>query len=69
MGELLWVDCAAAAGVCAAGETLVVSMWATSPTIVVFQTTIKERPGAVAISGAAVEFHPDKLHVPGLSKL
>jgi hypothetical protein len=48
---------------------LVVSMWVASPTTVVFQTTIKERPGAVAISGAAVEFHPDKLHAPELSKL
>lgn len=39
-----------------AGETLVVSMWVTSPTTVVFQTSVKERPGATAISGAAVEF-------------
>lgn len=40
------------------GETLVVSMWVTSPTTVVFQTSVKERPGATAISGAAVEFQP-----------
>lgn len=49
---------------CCAGETLVVSMWATSPTTVVFQTNVKERPGAVAISNAAVEFKPGILSLP-----
>jgi hypothetical protein len=41
-----------------AGETLVVSMWVSSPTTVVFETSVKERPGAKAITGAAVEFQP-----------
>jgi hypothetical protein len=39
-------------------------MWATSPTTVVFQTNVKERPGAVAISNAAVEFKPGMLSLP-----
>lgn len=33
-------------------------MWAVSDDLVVFQTTVKERPGAVAISNAAVTFKP-----------
>lgn len=40
------------------GETLVVSMWVSSPTTVVFETSVQERPGAKAITGAAVEFQP-----------
>lgn len=54
-----------------AGETLVVQMWVTSPTTVVFQTSVKERPGAVAINGAAVEFQPGKLQQgqPAAAKL
>eukprot|EP00877_Chromochloris_zofingiensis_P007070 jgi/Chrzof1/2616/Cz11g22170.t1_ECH2[v5.2] len=42
------------------GETLEVHMWVTGPNTVVFQTCVKER-GVVAISNAAVEFHPGKL--------
>lgn len=55
-----------------AGETLVVSMWVTSPTTVVFQTSVKERPGATAISGAAVDFQPGtrlQQQAAGTSKL
>jgi acyl-CoA thioesterase FadM len=40
------------------GETLEVSMWVTSPTTVVFQTSVVQRPGTVAITNAAVTFAP-----------
>jgi acyl dehydratase len=52
------------------GETLLVEMWAVSPSKVAFQTRVKER-NAVAISNAAVEFQPGRmqLRAGGLSKL
>jgi hypothetical protein len=39
-------------------------MWQTFPTTVVFQTEVKERPGTVAISGAAVEFQAGMIQPP-----
>ncbi|WIA35514.1 hypothetical protein OEZ86_003941 [Tetradesmus obliquus] len=45
------------------GETLLVEMWAVSPSKVVFQTRVKERD-AVAISNAAVEFRPGRMRQP-----
>lgn len=45
------------------GETLVVEMWAVSPSKVVFQTRVKER-NATAISNAAVEFKPGRMLQP-----
>jgi hypothetical protein len=42
------------------GESLLVEMWQTSATKVVFQTRVKGR-GDLAISNAAVEFHQGKL--------
>lgn len=38
------------------GETLQVEMWRVGPDTVVFQTRVKERGGAVALSSAGVRF-------------
>jgi 3-hydroxyacyl-CoA dehydrogenase/3a,7a,12a-trihydroxy-5b-cholest-24-enoyl-CoA hydratase len=40
------------------GETIITEMWKTSPTKVVFQCKVAERPGVV-LSNCAVELHPE----------
>jgi len=40
-------------------------MWAVSPTTVVFVTNVKERPDAMAISSAAVEFQAGMMQLSG----
>ena len=41
------------------GDTLAVDMWQMGPKTVVFRTRVLERPGAVAISNAAISFSSD----------